>query len=436
MQHHIFKASKFQIVASLLLVATLLGIPIWGEYLHGGFLFYFTLALGPFIFYVRQPNFASTRYAWSSIICLLGHLFLGINILFLAGYLFFALFLIEWKWGKLNELSIYWIFLLSPLTIFFFGVFSFPIRLKLSELATWMLRFFFEDAICQGNIILLQGAEFSVDEACMGLKMVSYSYLAMLVLIAYFEKRKKKQLSRPHIVAILSVGTILILLANLIRIILIIITHAMPDSLGHELIGVICWLVYVILPSYFISKVAVQKWAKAWQVQSEKVLKPSFARILTASSILLLGIGGFQNIVEDKSPPKAIIEFSSKNFDKSIAADGVLQLKNEEALIYIKPACAPYRADHAPNICWKGSGYQFKKEAQKTIAGVELMRAELHKNKDVLYTVWWYDNGSHNTASQLVWRWNSLKGNGNYQLINITTDDPALLKKYIEVITN
>jgi len=411
-------------------------MPVWGEYLQGSFLFYFTLALGPFIFYVRQPNYASTRYAWSSIFCLLGHLFLGINILFLAGYLFFVLFLIEWKWGKLNELSIYWIFLLSPLTVFFFGVFSFPIRLKLSELATWMLSFLYEETLCQGNIILLQGAEFSVDEACMGLKMVSYSYLAMLVLIAYFEKKEEKQLSRPHIVAILSIGTFLILLANLIRIIIIIVNHAMPGSVGHELIGVVCWLVYVILPSYFISKKAVQKWAKVWQAQSERTIKPLFAGILITGSILLLGIGGFQSLFEDKTPAKAIVEFTSKNFDKSTAKDGVLQLKNEEALIYIKPACAPYRADHAPNLCWKGSGYQFKKEKQKTIAGIELMSAELHKNKDVLYTVWWYDNGNHNTASQLVWRWNSLKGKGNYQLINVTTDDPLLLKKYIQTITN
>lgn len=416
------------------MLATLIGIPVWQSYLHGSFLFYFTLLLAPYILYVQQKEVASPRYAWASILCGVGHLILGMNILYLSAFLFFFLFLIEWQYGKLNALSIYWIFILSPLTIFLFGVFSFPIRLELSKLASWLLHFVQSDLTCQGNIIVLNGAEFSVDEACMGLKMVSYSYLVFLVLIAFFEKKRQVELSKPLVVLVLSTGTFLILLANLIRIITIILLQAMPDTIAHEAIGLISWLAYVILPAFLLIRFSVKKWGRIYPIQTPKKLATSLVTLLCISSLSLLTIGSYKAFTKDQTPPKASIPIQIKNFDQQIANDGVIQLKNDEVLIYVKPACAPYRANHAPNICWKGSGYAFSKESLKTIDKLEVITAELKKGNDILYTAWWYDNGTQQTANQLEWRWNALKGEGNYQLFNVTVEDPALLKKYVRLL--
>lgn len=427
--------SKNSLIGSFLLLATLIGIPVWQSYLHGSFLFYCTLLLAPYILYVQQKEVASPRYAWASIICGIGHLILGINILYLSAFLFFVLFLVEWQYGKLNALSIYWIFILSPLTIFLFGIFSFPIRLELSKLASWMLHFVQSDLTCQGNVIVLNGAEFSVDEACMGLKMVSYSYLVFLILIAYFEKKRQVELSKPLVVFVLSIGTALILLANLIRIITIILLQAMPDTFAHELIGVISWLAYVILPAFFLIRFFVNQWGRIYSIQAPKKLSSLLVTILCISSLSLLSIGSYKNLTKDKTPPKASIPIQIKGFEQQIAKDGVIQLKNEEALIYIKPACAPYRADHAPNICWKGSGYAFSKESLKTMGTLTVITAQLKKGTDILYTAWWYDNGSKQTANQLEWRWNALKGKGNYQLLNVTVEDPNLLEKYVRLLT-
>lgn len=427
--------SKNSLIGSFLLLATLIGIPVWQSYLHGSFLFYCTLLLAPYILYVQQKEVASPRYAWASIICGIGHLILGINILYLSAFLFFVLFLVEWQYGKLNALSIYWIFILSPLTIFLFGIFSFPIRLELSKLASWMLHFVQSDLTCQGNVIVLNGAEFSVDEACMGLKMVSYSYLVFLILIAYFEKKRQVELSKPLVVFVLSIGTALILLANLIRIITIILLQAMPDTFAHELIGVISWLAYVILPAFFLIRFFVNQWGRIYSIQVPKKLSSLLVTILCISSLSLLSIGSYKNLTKDKTPPKASIPIQIKGFEQQIAKDGVIQLKNEEALIYIKPACAPYRADHAPNICWKGSGYAFSKESLKTMGTLTVITAQLKKGTDILYTAWWYDNGSKQTANQLEWRWNALKGKGNYQLLNVTVEDPNLLEKYVRLLT-
>lgn len=417
------------------MLATLIGIPVWQGYLQGGFLFYFTILLAPYILYVQQKEVASTRYVWASILCGIGHLVLGMNILYLSAFLFFVLFLIEWQYGKLNALSLYWIFILSPLTIFLFSVFSFPIRLELSKLASWLLSFVQSDLTCQGNIIVLNGAEFSVDEACMGLKMVSYSYLVFLVLIAYFEKKRQVELSKPLVIFVLSTGTVLILLANLIRIITIILLQAMPDTAAHEIIGIISWLAYVILPAFFIIRFSVNKWGRIYPIQIPKKLCLLLACILCISSLSLLGIGSYKALTKDKTPPKARVHIQVKGFEQQTATDGVVQLKNKEALIYIKPACAPYRADHAPNICWKGSGYAFSKECLKVIGNTTVISAQLQKGDDILHTVWWYDNGQHQTADQLEWRWNALKGAGNYQLLNVTVEDADLLEKYVRLLT-
>lgn len=426
--------SKTKTFGSLLCIATILGLPIWEAYIQRNFLFYFTLLLAPFILHVRHPETGSTRYAYGSLFCLLGHLYFGINILYLAGFLFFILFVIEWQWGKLNDLSIYWIFLLSPLTVFFFGVFSFPIRLELSKLAHLLLSCFITDVSCQGNIILMQGIPFSVDAACMGLKMVGYSYLIFLVLIAYFEKQHQKQLSKPWVIGIMTLGSILILLANLIRIITIIITHAMPDTIEHEIIGIACWVVYVVLPAYFITKIANQKFGTAWKSQAAYSVPLSQTALFCGLCLFLMGIGTYLNLTHIPNTPQAKIEFNLPNITQEILNDGVIQLKNEEILIYIKPSSPPYRADHAPNICWKGSGYTFQKEASTTINGVTILTAELHQEGSILHTAWWYDNGQHQTASQLDWRWNSLKGQGNYQLINITAEHPNILNQYIQQV--
>lgn len=409
-----------------------MGFPIWQEYLQGNLLFLFTLLLTPYILYVRHPATASTQYAWLGLLCALGHYVLGINILFLMSYLCLGLFLVEWQWGKLNNLTLYWIFLLSPLTIFFFSVFSFPIRLELSNIAAYILSFIHPDISSQGNIIVINKDEFSVDQACMGLKMVGYSYLALLIFITYFERKLSQQLHKKWIILILSIGSLQILLANLIRIITIIIAGAMPETTAHEVIGISSWIGYVIIPSYFLVWWITKRYGQLPVPRRAKVLPPACAYSLLVALVLSIGFNSYNKqynparIPVAHYPPNCIPSLTTQTH-----SDGILQLKNDEILIYIKPSCPPYRADHAPNICWKGSGYTFHKEAVLSINNMPMLCAELHKGDAVLYTAWWYDNGVHQTNSQVTWRWNSLKGQGNYQLINITANSRSILEDYI-----
>jgi len=425
--------SKYIFTGGCLVITGLMGFPIWQEYLQGNLLFLFTILLTPYILYVRHPDTSSPQYALLGLLAALGHYVLGLNVLFLMSYLCLALFLVEWQWGKLNNLTLYWIFLLSPLTIFFFSVFSFPIRLELSNLAAYLLSFVQSDIVCQGNIITIQGDEFSVDHACMGLKMVGYSYLAFLVFITHFERKLSQQLDKKWIVLILSLGSIQILLANLIRIITIIIAGAMPETTAHEVIGLSSWIGYVIFPSYFFIQWLTKHYGQLPSPRRTKVLPPICAYSLLFALVISIGINSYNKQYQPAQAPVAAYKQNCiPNVEQQTNMDGILQLKNDEILIYIKPSCPPYRADHAPNICWKGSGYAFRKEAVLIVNDIPMLCAELHKGDAVLYTAWWYDNGLHQTNSQLEWRWNSLKGNGNYQLINITANNSATLKTYIQ----
>jgi len=70
---------------------------------------------------------------------------------------------------------------------------------------------------------------------------------------------------------------------------------------------------------------------------------------------------------------------------------------------------------------------------------LEVSVAELLKDNDVLYTMWWFDSGKYKTGSQWDWRWKSISQKEDFYLINITaesldtlhTEALALLNKKI-----
>ncbi len=106
-------------------------------------------------------------------------------------------------------------------------------------------------------------------------------------------------------------------------------------------------------------------------------------------------------------------------------------MENEQTLIYIKSIAGFYSSDHHPMICWSGSGYSFAKVHTDRIAYREVYSGILTKGEETLYTAWWYDNGIRHTTSQWNWRWDMLKGNRPYALVNITATNPVELKKQV-----
>lgn len=354
---------------------------------------------------------------------------LHIRTLHISAFFLFLFFQMSLIWGRMNILPLFLLLFLSPIFTYFVEVFGFPIRLVLSEWAVDLFNLIGLKAVAKGNIISLNGNDFSVDQSCIGLNMVTTSFVLQLGIIGYFEGKCNKKLQLLWILVILSLTSIFILINNLLRINVLVLFQSDPQSLSHQLFGLTGLLLYVVLPGFFFTKWIYSRFGKAPEAGHKQGNKKSvFAKNLMLSIGILLILLVFNFRQDEVFPDEGIIKTFRlqenlevpEGFKGEILANGVAKMENEKALVYIKPPSKFFRSDHNPMFCWKGSGYTFKKEQTKVIAGKEVFFAELEKGKDILYTVWWHENATHQTISQFDWRWRTLKGEEGFNLVNIT----------------
>ena len=116
-------------------------------------------------------------------------------------------------------------------------------------------------------------------------------------------------------------------------------------------------------------------------------------------------------------------------YEASLEGFGATKLTSDHALIYVKPCKNFWGLEHSPMICWKGSGYELRKEQIKILHGIECYTAELVKGKDKLYTLWWYRNHQQNTISQMDWRLAMANGAEAFQLVNISAETEQELEQ-------
>ena len=159
--------------------------------------------------------------------------------------------------------------------------------------------------------------------------------------------------------------------------------------------------------------------------------------LLCAFSSCLIYFSIFE--INDKKSLNKTTNFTIKNLEnnrcpKTILPDGIVKYENEEILAYIKPILGFYAAEHSPLICWQGSGYTFGEVKLDTINGLEIYTGTLKKGNNTLQTAWWYDNGVTRTASQTTWRASILRGQPNFNLINISANNELVLRENIKNI--
>jgi exosortase N len=230
------------------------------------------LMMLPYLTIIKNVNKKNGVYVFFTILSLVASLYLPSRTLHFFTLAFGALALIEMQYGRLSLLPLFAVILTSSLVTNFSLVFSFPIRLKISDLAAKILSFFDSTAKAEGNIIHFKGTDFSVDTACMGLMMLQMSMLLALFLIAYFEPENRANFTPLccHAIArndshvprndIFRIFTILVITLglnvffNLIRIILLVLFGWMPDTFMHDAAGLVGLGLHVFLPLYFIVK--------------------------------------------------------------------------------------------------------------------------------------------------------------------------------------
>jgi exosortase/archaeosortase family protein len=434
---------------------------------------YAGVMLAPFVVLVRQPlTGASYRFG------ILAALFMGFSMLLPnRTFHFFALaftilFVLENWLGRLNSLPFFLIIFMSSLVKNWVVVFGFPLRLQLSAFASKILSTIGFDAHSEGNVIVSNGENFSVDPACMGLSMVQISLLFGLAIMAIFERKTTKKLPFWSICVVLLMVFGLNIFYNLLRILLLVLMHWMPGTAMHEIGGLVGLGLYVFLPTWFLvrlfyfllgvkEKVFLKKNTldSNWNADDADLAEKSgFLRNLTKkirfnplnplnprSNYYLMGTLLFTGILwisfhetnhakatHQTQYPTLDLKLQKENFKEKKLAHGVVQSVSDSILIYVKPIQGFYSAEHTPLICWEGNGYEFSATNEKTLPnGQKYYTGLLKKGTETIHTAWWYSNGTTQTTSQWTWRWLDLKGESDFFLINISANEAEVLENWV-----
>jgi exosortase N len=385
------------------------------------------------------PVFARTDRQWPSRRYLLPAL-LATALAFAApvktlvyfAWLFTLLLLVESRLGRLNYLPLFTGLVVSPIFSYLLNIFGFPLRLQLTQLAGRILGLSRETSVA-GNIITYGGEAFSVDPACMGLNLSVAALLIGMVLLAGLEKRRHASLRGWWIGGALTLFFLLNVGANLARIVLLVFFRIAPETLMHDLTGLICLLVYVALPGYYLTRWRSNRIPADTLMPGVPTRRSMFPAAVTG--ILFLGLVGYAEHRHTYSPPvRAQQSETPDNFTVNYLSGDIIKLENPAALVYVKRIPAFYNTEHNPMVCWTGSGYTFHQVQTSRLNGQEIYEGQLVKGGDILYTAWWYSNGQHQTISQWDWRWRVFRGEQTFYLVNITAGSPQLLREEIAKI--
>lgn len=390
----------------------------------------------PLVTSIQHGNCNCNRYGIAAAILAIVTVILPVKTMLYFTIAFACFFITESYLGKINLLPAGVIFLMSPVFQFAANVFSFPIRLQLTQLAGHIMNSVLGGVIVKGNMIVFNGNEFSVDPACMGLNMMGASLLLQLIMIALYQRKYQLKLVWWQVVGLLTVIFALNIVSNLFRIICLVWFNILPGTYMHEIAGIGCLLFYVIIPAGWITQQVVKQKGRAVATSSGNA---SFKwKKVLGIHLLLLSIvcwATYSVVFHDKkvADPSAAIKPADGYETERVTAE-IIKLQNDRSLVYIKNIPGFYNADHHPMICWEGSGYLFRQVQQEIIGDQQVYTAVLQNGEEQLYTGWWYDNGSDRTINQLSWRRRMLTGARPYSIINVTTGNKQLLIKEIEGI--
>ncbi len=347
---------------------------------------------------------------------------------------FYILFLLELMLGRINSLVLFLLAFMSPFFNQIVIILGFPIRLQLSDWAGKLLSAAGMMIHVEGNVMLLNGTAFSVDEACMGLNMLATSLLMGVFLIAHQYHTRKLKLGFLPLTVFFSLVLLLNVVSNLLRIVMLVLFRIAPGHPLHEMMGIFCMLLYVVVPLYFLGRWMISRLGKPFSQEARPIQTSIFTQVLITALALATVWTGWQIRHErtHTNPEHAHVQL--EGFQPVDMENGITKMFNKNILVYIKSIPEFFSGEHTPLICWKGSGYTFKSVKTIAIDGHEIYCGQLHKPGAILYTAWWYTNGNTHTIDQLTWRLEMFQGKPGFCLVNVTASTEATLRTELERI--
>lgn len=392
----------------------------------------------PLVTVIRHDNSKNIRYGTAAALFALLTVLLPHKTLLYFSIAFACFFVTENFLGKTNLLPFGVVCLMSPVFQFIANVFSVPIRFQLTSWAGAMMNVGPGNITVKGNMIISNSSEFSVDPACMGLNMMVTSLLLQLIIIAMYQRKYKLQLVWWQVAGLLALSFALNIVSNLFRIICLVWFSILPGTTMHELVGIFCLLVYVIIPMVWVTQLLIRHKGREAAIAKKNATPVLWRSVLQIHLVLLLIISwaAYKTILNDRSvsdPTAAVVAVNGYKTDRVTAE--IVKLQSSQSLIYVKNIPGFFSADHHPMICWKGSGYSFKQMQLETIGGQQVYTALLINGKEQLYTSWWYDNGIERTVEQVIWRRKMLVGGKPFSVVNVTTGNKQqLILEIVDII--
>ena len=383
----------------------------------------------------------SSRYVWITFGCMVLCFLIPVKTLLFFTICFALIYFKEIFYGKTGLLMPAVVILASPVFQYIAAIFSFPIRMQLTRIAGQIFNSIGHTVEVYGNMIVHGGNEFSVDPACMGLNMMTTSLLMGVTLMAYYQKSFKRKVSDAWILIYLALILLLNIIGNLFRIVLLVQFNILPDTISHDIAGIGCLLVYVFVPATILAGF-IAKRSPLCDKENINIDDGSPVFSLKGIKIHLAILAGVALVAFKISTADTFSKFRIPSQEKvprykiTSYTPGIVKLEDSETLVYIKYIRGFYDTEHNPMICWTGSGYQFEKMKEETIAGRNVLTATLIKSNEKLYSAWWYDNGKRSTTNQFKWRWDLLKGSNHYILVNVTCSTKEELNDEVQKIVN
>ncbi len=336
--------------------------------------------------------------------------------------------------GRMNLNAYILLFICSPIFKFISTVIGFPLRLQLSKVAGYLLSFIVKDIVIVGNMLRIDGNDFAIDQACAGLNMLAAASIFTLLLIEVNRKKSNKEISFFGYVVLYSLMLCFNVFSNIFRIFILTLFKIFPENNWHEYVGIICFVIYTLVPMYLLIPQLFSKYGKINLVKTTEN-KQKQIEFLLFISIIVFGFYTILNMktIKAASATNATLNFSAlKNYDTTIVEEKIVKYSDTAHLVYVKPMKAFYSSEHNPLFCWTGCGYLMKEFEEKKFKSHFIYFGKMYKGKNEIYTAWYYTDGNNITNSQWLWRWNALKENDKYYLINVIANNSSELDKVLD----
>lgn len=297
--------------------------------------------------------------------------FLSLMLLVCSVYYYFT--------RKFSFIAVICILLFSTIFNKFFEHLTTEIKQALCENVYFVLKNFISIDKIEGVNFYINGGKVTIDTACMGLSMFKTGLLTGAILLTLEERKQKLHFSVLQIVGFCLTIMLLNIISNYFRIITLILLNCTKENILHHTIGLICFLLYQVLPMIFIIRYFKPKREEIVVTEKQNNFIPvAFSFFIVIVTSIEMKSKMNLDLLTDLNPKYDIKKGEWVD-------EEVFKIQSPEKLVYIKTP------SHKPLICWTGNGYKITESKEILVEKEKIWFSKMEKNNNQYVSLWWYE---------------------------------------------